>query len=55
MIFANKPKKAASTKPSDKRKISLLNTDFKVITGIEAKRLKDRLGDLVDIVKSRRL
>ena len=24
-------------------------------TGIEAKRLKDRLGDLVDIVKSRRL
>ena len=38
MVFANKPKKAASIKPSDKRKISLLNTDFKVITGIEAKR-----------------
>ena len=29
-----------STKPSDKRKISLLNADFKLVTGIEAKRFQ---------------
>ena len=34
MVFGCKPKKPKSTKPSDKRKISLLNSDFKVITGI---------------------
>ena len=32
-------KKPTSTKPSDKRKLSLLNSDFKVFTSIEAKRL----------------
>ena len=35
MIFTNKPKKNTCTKPSSKRRISLLNCDFKVITGVE--------------------
>ena len=38
MVFGNKPKKMNSIKPGDKRRISLLNSDFKVATGIEAKR-----------------
>ena len=38
MVFGAKPKKLQSTKPKDKRKISLLNVDFKVMTGLEAKR-----------------
>ena len=40
MVFDNKPKKPNSTKPSDKRKISLLNSDFKVATGIDNNRFK---------------
>ena len=37
MVFGNKPgKKAKSLKISDRRKLSLLNIDFKVVTGIEA-------------------
>ena len=40
MVFGTKPKKPKSLKPSDKRKISLLNADFKIITGIDSKRLK---------------
>ena len=40
MVFGTKPKKAASIQPKDKRKISLLNSDFKTATGILAKRLK---------------
>ena len=35
MIFANKPNKKHSKLLKDKRKISLLNTDFKILTGIE--------------------
>ena len=38
MVFGSKPKKAKSTKPGDKRRISLLNADFKVISGIESRR-----------------
>ena len=38
MVFGAKPKKLQSNKPKDKRKISLLNVDFKVMTGLEAKR-----------------
>ena len=38
MVFGNKPKKMNSIRPGDKRRISLLNSDFKVATGIEAKR-----------------
>ena len=40
MVFGTKPKKAASIQPKDKRKICLLNSDFKTATGILAKRLK---------------
>ena len=40
MVFGSKPKKPKSLKPSDKRKISLLNSDFKIATGLEAKRFK---------------
>ena len=38
MVFGCKPKKINSLKPGDKRRISLLNSDFKVVTGIEALR-----------------
>ena len=36
MVFGTKPKKPKSLKPSDKRKISLLYADFKLVTGIDA-------------------
>ena len=38
MVFVNKPNKPNSKKLSNKRKISLLNSDFKLLTGIENKR-----------------
>ena len=41
MVFGSKPKKPNSIKPSDKRRISLLNSDFKIITGLEAARFKE--------------
>ena len=40
MVFGSKPKKPNSIKPGDKRRISLLNSDFKVVTGLEG----DRFG-----------
>ena len=41
MVFGNKPgKKAKSLKISDRRKLSLLNLDFKLLTGIEAPRIR---------------
>ena len=40
MVFGNKPKKPNSIKPTDKRKISLLNSDFKATTGIDNNRFK---------------
>ena len=40
MVFGSKPKKVNSIKPSDKRRISLLNSDFKTISGIESSRFK---------------
>ena len=41
MVFGTKPKKPNSIKPGDKRRISLLNSDFKVVTGMDAKRFGD--------------
>ena len=38
MLFTNKPGKSQSLKPRDKRRISLLNSDFKVFTGMELNR-----------------
>ena len=41
MVFGNKPgKKANSLLISDRRKISLLNVDFRVMSGIEAVRIR---------------
>ena len=40
MVFGSKPKKPHSKLPNDKRKISLLNSDFKIATGLEAAKLK---------------
>ena len=40
MVIGAKPKKLKSIKPKDKQKISLLNVDFKVMTGIHARRLR---------------
>ena len=40
MVFGLKPKKPNSKKPGDKRKISLLNSDFKTATGLEARWMK---------------
>ena len=37
MVFGSKPKKAKSLKPGDKRRISLLNADFKIISGLESR------------------
>ena len=41
MVFSSKPKKPNSILLGDKRKISLLNADFKTSTGLEARMLKD--------------
>ena len=39
MVFGNKPgKKAKSLQISDRQKLSLINVDFKLMTGIEAAR-----------------
>ena len=35
MLFSSKPGKAKSIKPKDKRRLSLLNCDFKILTGLE--------------------
>ena len=41
MVFGSKPKKLSSIKDSDKRRISLLNSDFKVVAGLYATRFKE--------------
>ena len=41
MVFGQKPKKPGSILPKDKRRISLLNADFKIASGLEASLLKD--------------
>ena len=46
-VFGAKPKKPHSTKPSDKRRISLLNSDFKLITGVEAALYKPMLTHIL--------
>ena len=38
MLFSSKPGKTQSLKPQDKRRLSLLNSDFKIITGLELNR-----------------
>ena len=46
MHFCSKPKKANSCKPSDKRRISILNCDFKLYEGLLARRFRS-LGSRV--------
>ena len=43
MVFGTKPKKPNSILPQDKRRISLLNSDFKTASGLEAGRMKQML------------
>ena len=40
MVFGSKPKKPGSILPKDKRRISLLNSDFKLASGLEASHFK---------------
>ena len=40
MVFGSKPKKSQSINPRDKRRISLLNCDFKLCEGLEARRFR---------------
>ena len=40
MVFSPKPGKSSSIRPKDKRKISMLQADFKVVTGVLAARLR---------------
>ena len=44
MVFTTKPKKPDSIKPSDKRRVSVLNCDFKLYEGIIAKRFRSLTG-----------
>ena len=41
MVFGTKPKKPGSLLPKDKHRISLLNSDFKIASGLEASHLKN--------------
>ena len=43
MVFGTKPKKPNSILPQDKRRISLLNSDFKTASGLEAAKMKKML------------
>ena len=43
MVFGTKPKKPNSILPQDKRRISLLNSNFKTASGLGAARLKKML------------
>ena len=48
MVFGNKPgKKANSLLISDRRKLSLLNSDFKLMTGIEVARIRATMSRTV--------
>ena len=41
LVYGSKPKKLNSLRPEDKRRISLLNSDFKLCTGLDAERFKN--------------
>jgi hypothetical protein len=40
MVFGTKPKKAMSLQPKDKRRFSLLNFDFKLLEGLDARKFR---------------
>ena len=47
MVFTTKPKKPDSIKPSDKRRVSVLNCDFKLYEGLIAKRFRKMTGHVL--------
>ena len=47
MVFAHKPGKSNSNELKDKRKISLLNADFKILTSIENKRFSKVISHII--------
>ena len=47
MVFANNPKKEKSKLVKDKQAQSLLNTDFKIASGLEAERHKVIMNHMV--------
>ena len=47
MVFAHKPGKSSSKELKDKRKISLLNADFKILTSLENKRFSSIISHLI--------
>ena len=47
MVFADKPKKIGSKLVKDKRTLSLLNSDFKILTGLETERHNSILDHMV--------
>ena len=50
MVFRNKPgKKAKSLLISDRRTLSLLNVGFKIMTGIEAKRIRSTMHSTISL------
>ena len=51
MVFGTKPKKPNSILPQDKRRISLLNSDFKTASCLEAGRLKKMLTHTLSILQ----
>ena len=46
MHFGTKPKKPKSIQPKDKRRLSLLNCDFKLVEGLDARRFR-KIGNRV--------
>ena len=46
MVFGSKPKKTQSIQPKDKRRLSLLNCDFKLVEGLDARRYR-KIGNRV--------
>ena len=44
MIFSTKPKKIGSIKPSDKRRLCIVNNDFKLYEGLLSRRFRKISG-----------
>ena len=47
MVFGKKPQKTNFIQAKDKQRISLLNVDFKLMTGVEAKRMRKTMNHTV--------
>ena len=51
MLFGTKPKKLLSLRPQDKRRISILNCDFKVYEGVMARRFRKMAGRTLSLLQ----